>query len=110
MRTHCCHGSTRLLLSSILFLALTTPVVAQESGAQCILQKTHRAISPWWIVRSDDKHAARRETLKLILKLNPYRGRSRSLDFEPDPNVVIPGDLELMNMKAERKKHGRFLG
>lgn len=38
MRTHCCHGSTRLLLSSILFLAVTTPVAAQETGAQCILQ------------------------------------------------------------------------
>ncbi len=75
-----------------------------------LLQKTHTAKTPWWIIRSDDKHLARRETLKLILKLNPYRGRSRSIDFEPDPDVVIPGDVELANMKAERKKHGRFLG
>ncbi len=75
-----------------------------------LLQKTHTNVSPWWIIRSDDKHAARRETLKLILKLNSYRGRSRSIDFEPDPNIVIPGDVELKMMKAQRKKHGRFLG
>ncbi len=75
-----------------------------------LLQKTHTPQSPWWIIRSDDKHLARREALKLILKLNPYRGRSRSLDFEPDPEIVIPGDREREIMKAQRKKHGRFLG
>ncbi|MCP3960138.1 MAG: polyphosphate kinase 2 [bacterium] len=75
-----------------------------------LLRKTHTAKSPWWIVRSDDKHLARRETIKLILKLNHYRGRSRSIDFEPDPEIVIPGDRELKIMKAQRKKHGRFLG
>jgi polyphosphate kinase 2 len=75
-----------------------------------LLQKTHTPESPWWIVRSDDKHLARRETLKLILKLNSYRGRSRKLNFEPDPSIVIPGNRELKIMKAQRKKHGRFLG
>jgi len=74
-----------------------------------LLQKTHTPATPWYIVRSDDKHLARRETLKLILKLTSYRGRSRSLDFEPDPSIVIPGDRELKLMKAQRKKHGRFL-
>ena len=48
--------------------------------------------------------------MKLILKLNSYRGRSRTIDFEPDPKIVIPGDRELKIMKAQRKKHGRFLG
>ena len=33
-----------------------------------LLQKTHTEDSPWWIIRSDDKHLARRETLRLILK------------------------------------------
>ncbi|NNE67962.1 MAG: polyphosphate kinase 2 [Pyrinomonadaceae bacterium] len=75
-----------------------------------LLQKTHTEKSPWWIIRSDDKMLARRETIKLILSRNSYRGRSRSLDFEPDPNIVVPGDRELKIMKAQRKKHGRFLG
>ena len=75
-----------------------------------LLQKTHTDKSPWWIIRSDDKHLARRETLRLILKLNSYRGRSRTMDFEPDPEIVIRGDDELKIMKAQRKEHGRFLG
>jgi polyphosphate kinase 2 len=75
-----------------------------------LLQKTHTPESPWWIIRSDNKMLARRETIKLILSTNSYRGRSRSLDFKPDPSVVIPGDKEIKIMKAQRKKHGRFLG
>ena len=75
-----------------------------------LLQKTHTPESPWWIIRSDDKHLARRETLKLILHLNAYLGRSRTIDFKPDPSVVIPGDAELKIMKSQRKKHGHFLG
>ena len=75
-----------------------------------LLKKTHTDKSPWWIVRSDNKHLARRETLKLILKLNSYRGRSRTLDFEPDENIVVRGDREVDIMNAQRKKYGRFLG
>ena len=75
-----------------------------------LLQKTHTRKSPWWVIRSDNKHLARRETMKLILKVNSYRGRSRKLDFEPDPKIVISGDRELEIMKKQRKKHGRFLG
>lgn len=75
-----------------------------------LLQKTHKSQSPWWIIRSDDKHLARRETIKLILSVNSYRGRSRTLDLRPDPRIVIPGDKEIKIMKAQRRKHGRFLG
>jgi polyphosphate kinase 2 len=75
-----------------------------------LLQKTHTPESPWWIIRSDDKTLARRETIKLILSTNSYRGRSRSIDFKPDPEIVVPGDREIKIMKAQRKKHGRFLG
>lgn len=75
-----------------------------------LLQKTHTSKTPWYIIRSDDKRLARRETIKLILQLNSYRGRSRTLDFEPDKRVVVPGDKELKNMEKERRKHGQFLG
>ncbi len=74
-----------------------------------LLQRTHTPKTPWYVIRSDDKHLARRETIKLILKLNAYRGRSRTLDFEADERVVIPGDQELRIMEKQRKKHGRFL-
>lgn len=75
-----------------------------------LLKKTHSPEIPWFIIRSDDKHLARRETIKLILRLVPYARRSRRLDFKPDPNVVIPGDEEVRRMKLERRKYGRFLG
>jgi polyphosphate kinase 2 len=74
-----------------------------------LLKKTHTPTTPWHIIRSDDKQLARRETIKLILDLVPYRGRRRSLDLAPDSNIVIPGDLELEAMKRERRRHGRFL-
>jgi polyphosphate kinase 2 len=75
-----------------------------------LLKKTHTPKTPWWIIRSDDKRLARRETIKLILKLNSYRGRSRKIDFTPDPRIVLRGDQELRNMDRQRRKHGRFLG
>lgn len=74
-----------------------------------LLQKTHTENSQWWIIRSDDKHLARRETMKLILSSVKYRGRSRSLDFTPDSSIVIRGDMELKNMKMEQKKYGSAL-
>ena len=74
-----------------------------------LLKKTHTKKSPWWVIRSDNKHLARRETMKLILNLVPYKGRSRKLDFTPDPAIVIPGRKELKEMKKQRKKYGRSL-
>lgn len=74
-----------------------------------LLKKTHTKISPWWVIRSDNKHLARRETIKLILSSVPYKGRNRKLDFAPDPAIVIPGDRELSIMKRQRKRYGRSL-
>jgi polyphosphate kinase 2 len=74
-----------------------------------LLKKTNTKKSPWWVIRSDNKHLARRETMKLILNLVPYKGRSRKLDFTPDPAIVIRGNKELKEMKKQRKKYGRSL-
>ncbi len=71
-----------------------------------LLQKTHTEKSKWWIIRSDDKHLARRETMKLILSSVKYRGRNRNLDFSIDPKVVIPGNKELLFMNKQKKKYG----
>jgi polyphosphate kinase 2 len=74
-----------------------------------LLKKTHTQESPWWVIRSDDKHLARREAMKVILNAVRYRGRRRQLDFAPDPKIVIPGDRELKLMKEQRKKYGKSL-
>jgi polyphosphate kinase 2 len=74
-----------------------------------LLKRTHTKKSPWYVIRSDDKHLARRETMKVILNRVRYRGRNRKLDFTPDPDIVIPGDRELKIMKTQRKKYGKSL-
>ncbi len=74
-----------------------------------LLKRTHTPATPWFIIRSDDKHLARLETIKLILRTVRYRGRNRKLDYSPNPAVVIPGSVELKNMQQEFKKYGKFL-
>lgn len=74
-----------------------------------LLQKTHTQKSKWWVIRSDIKHLARRETMKLILNSIKYRGRSRTLNFKLDPQIVIPGNVELKTMLEEKKKFGAAL-
>ncbi|MCF7825955.1 MAG: polyphosphate kinase 2 [Candidatus Marinimicrobia bacterium] len=75
-----------------------------------LLQRTSSKEAPWYIIRSDSKHAARLETMKLILNSVPYRGRSRTLDFKLNKDVVISGARELKLMERQRRKHGRFIG
>lgn len=75
-----------------------------------LLKKTHTKQSPWWVIRSDNKHLARRETMKLILNLVKYKGRRKKLDFTLDKNIVKKGNIELANMKKQMKKYGGFVG
>ncbi len=74
-----------------------------------LLKKTHTKKSPWYVIRSDNKHLARLETMKLILNTVRYKKRNRKLDFNLAPNVVIPGDIELNEMKAQIQKYGRTI-
>jgi polyphosphate kinase 2 len=74
-----------------------------------LLKRTHTQLSPWYIIKSDDKHLARRETMKLILNSVGYRGRSRKLNFTTDPNIVISGDRELTLMKKQKKQYGDYV-
>ncbi len=74
-----------------------------------LLQKTHTKVNPWFVIRSDNKHKARLEAMKLILSRIPYRGRSRKLDLRPDQEVIISGDKEIKRMEKERSKFGRFV-
>lgn len=74
-----------------------------------LLKKTHTKKAHWYIIRSDDKHLARRETMKVILNSVRYKGRSRKLNFTTDPDIVIPGDKELKLMEKQQKKYGKSL-
>ena len=74
-----------------------------------LLKKTHTKKVPWYIIRSDDKHLARRETMKVILNSVRYKGRSRKLNFATDPDIVVPGNKELKLMEKQVKKYGKSL-
>jgi|GEM_PF-3564740 len=75
----------------------------------CISFYCHTKASPWWIIKSDDKHVARREDMKPILNSVRYKRRRRNLNYEPDPKVVVAGDIELKRMHHQIKKYGKVL-
>jgi polyphosphate kinase 2 len=75
-----------------------------------LLAKTHTDLNPWYIIRSDNKHLARLETMKLLLRTMKYSGRNRKLDYSADPDILIPGDKELRRMKRERRARGKADG
>ena len=58
--------------------------------------------SPWTILRSENKHLARLNAMRVILKAVPYDDRATDLSFVPDPHVVISGAHELELMEAQR--------
>ena len=75
-----------------------------------MLKKTHTTHSPWKIIRSNDKHLARINAMKVILNSVPYERLDSELDFVPDSDVVISGSRELEYMEAQRLRSGKFLG
>ena len=71
-----------------------------------MLKKTSTNVAPWTIIRSDNKHKARLNTMKVILNTVPYERLNEELDFVPDPEIVVSGARELENLEAERlRKH-----
>ena len=74
-----------------------------------MLKKTHTTHSPWKIIRSNDKHLARINAMKVILNSVPYERLDAELDFVPDSDIVISGSRELEYMEAQRLRSGKFL-
>jgi len=75
-----------------------------------MLKRTHTTHSPWTIIRSNDKHKARLNAIKVILNAVPYKRMNPELDFVPEPDIVVSGSRELELMEAQRLKEGRFVG
>ncbi len=67
-----------------------------------MLKRTHSRSAPWNIVRSDDKHKARMEAIKIILNSVDYDERNYSLNFEPAENINISVQKELARMRKKR--------
>ena len=74
-----------------------------------MLKRTHTTHAPWKIIRSNDKHQARLNAIKIILNSVPYERLDDTLDFVPDPQIVVSGARELEKMEAQRLRGGKFL-
>jgi polyphosphate kinase 2 len=73
-----------------------------------MLRRTHRTEAPWTLIRSEDKHQARLNAIRVILDQVDYRDRNPDLDYVPDPDIVLSGAQELDLMEAERIRQGKF--
>jgi polyphosphate kinase 2 len=69
-----------------------------------MLQDTHTIHAPWHIIRSDNKHLARLEAMKIILNSVDYSDRNSRLDYNYNKDIYVPTEQELEDMK----KSGNF--
>jgi polyphosphate kinase 2 (PPK2 family) len=60
-----------------------------------MLEKTHTSESPWYIIRSDDKHKARIEAMKLILRELYIPEFESEADLKADNDVLVSVEEEL---------------
>jgi len=75
-----------------------------------MLKRTHTIDAPWTVVRSNDKHLARLNAIKVILNAVPCERLDSSLHFALDGNVIVSGSREIEKMEVERVRSGKFAG
>ncbi len=75
-----------------------------------MLQETNRTLSPWTIIRSDNKKLARLNTIKHVLAKMDYDDKLPEEELTTDPNIVVSGIDELKHMEEHlmepEKLHG----
>ncbi|MEO1924039.1 MAG: polyphosphate kinase 2, partial [Nautiliaceae bacterium] len=54
-----------------------------------MLKATHTHYSPWTVIRSDNKHLARLNAMKVILNAVDYPDKNPDLDYKPDEGIVV---------------------
>jgi len=73
-----------------------------------MLKRTSTIDCPWTIIRSNNKDAARLNAVKVILNAVEYQRKDNSIDYVPDPKIVISGARELELMEAQKIERGSF--
>jgi len=73
-----------------------------------MLKRTHSNHAPWTVIRSNNKHEARLNSMRTILNSVPYERGNHEIDYVPNPEVVISGSREVEQMEAERIRRGKF--
>jgi len=61
-----------------------------------MLERTHTPESPWHIIRSDDKHKARIEAMKLILRELDFEEQDSTVYLKADENILVSVEAELL--------------
>ena len=74
-----------------------------------MLRRTQTPYAPWTVIRSNNKFKARLNALKVILNSVPYERLDPTLNFVPDPDIVISGARELEIMEAQMLHEGKFI-
>lgn len=74
-----------------------------------MLRRTSTVNAPWTVIRSDDKHLARLNVMKVILNSAPFQRLDPTLNLAPDPSIVIPGATEVEIMRQHLIELGRFV-
>jgi len=63
---------------------------AYSKHKELMFSRTHSTISPWVVVKSNNKQKARLESMRYVLSIIPYDGKSKSnISLIPDENVVM---------------------
>jgi len=74
-----------------------------------MLKQTNTYKSPWTVIRSDDKFIARLNAIKSILNKIEYEGKSETLDFNVDEDIVHSGAVEIEIMERQLREEGKIL-
>lgn len=74
-----------------------------------MLEASHSRHAPWTIIRSNNKHQARKEAMKAILNHVDYENRNMEIDFTLDNEIVVSGAHELELMDKQLKQKGKFI-
>ena len=64
-----------------------------------MLNETNRTVSPWTIIRSDNKKKARLNCIKYILSQIDYKDKISKKELKPDPAIVVSGIDEIKFME-----------
>ena len=67
-----------------------------------MLKRTSSRSAPWHVIRSDHKHKARLEAIKIILNSVDYEGRNYSLNFIANEKINISVQKELSHMRKSQ--------
>lgn len=74
-----------------------------------ILKHTNTHEAPWVVIRSDNKPRARLNAMKVILNAVPYDRLDNTLNYVPEPEIVISAARELELMESQRLTVGKFV-